>query len=480
VNSEPNFSNHDSRISIHDKKMETINNKTLEKLKYELVRDGVVTYETLEKAEELADVQNINIGQALINSGILSEDTLLKFLESKLHIPYVNLEDYNPDPKCFNFVAFADARRYRIIPLFKIEDVLTVAMADPLDLFAIDKVIETAECSIEPVIASENSIIKKIDEYYKVADTVDSITLPQGSETFDWTEELHKEDAGEEHIQRVIRAILKQAIIEDIHELNFEQSEEGLKVIFKQNGEVLDKGTVPAILNASFVSKLKTLSNLDPSVCEIPQLGKLCFKVEETILIASVSSFPTIMGERISLKIYKPPTVLEKIIPDEKQRGILLNAIEKPGIILVCGSPLSGKTHIIYSLLMETTELKKNIMTIESIAKYELSHVNQCELNENIGFNMDKALRFVEFQSPDVVYLEGIKTREAFEFLSELFYNDKTIITEFMANSMTDLRQKLAFEDFQSFKSLISCLVFIHSRESIEVFDKSTLQKYLA
>ena len=126
------------------------------------------------------------------------------------------------------------------------------------------------------------------------------------------------------------------------------------------------------------------------------------------------------------------------------------------------------------------SELKKNIMTIESIAKYDLRHVNQCELNENIGFNMDKALRFVEFQSPDVIYLEGIKTREAFEFLSELYYNDKTVITEFMANSMTDLRQKLAFDDFQSFKSLVSCLVFIHSRESVEVFDKATLQKYLA
>ena len=70
-----------------------------------------------------------------------------------------------------------------------------------------------------------------------------------------------------------------------------------------------------------------------------------------------------------------------------------------------------------------TTEIKKNIMTIESIAKYDLKHVNQCELNENIGFNMDKALRFVEFQCPDVIYLEGIKTREAFEFLSELYYN---------------------------------------------------------
>ncbi len=460
--------------------METINNKTLEKLKYELVRDGIVSYETLEKAEELANVQNINIGQAMINSNILSEDTLLKFLESKLHIPYVNLEDYSPDPKCFNYVAFADAMRYRIIPLFKIEDVLTVAMADPLDLFAIDKIIETAECSIEPIIASEASILKKIDEYYKVADTVDNISLSTANEKFDWTEELHKEDSGEEHIQKVIRAILKQAIIEDIHELNFEQDENGLKVIFKLNGEIIDKGIIPSVLNSAFVSKLKTLSNLDPSVCEIPQLGKLCFKVDNTMLIASISSFPTIMGERISLKIYKPPSKLDKIIPDEKQRATLLNAVEKPGIILVCGAPLCGKTHVIYSLLVETKNIKKNIMTIESIAKYELLHINQCELNENIGFNMDKALRFVEFQSPDVVYLEGIKTRESFEFLSELFYNDKTVITEFMANSMTDLRQKLAFEDFSSFKSLISCLVFIHSRESIEVFDKATLQKYLA
>ena len=459
--------------------METITNKTLEKLKYELVRDGIVSYETLEKADELANVQKINIGQALINSGILAEETLLKFLESKLHIPYVNLEDYQPDEKCFKFVSFADARRYRIIPLFKIEDVLTVAMADPLDLFAIDKVIETAECSIEPVIASEASIMKKIDEYYKVADTVDNITLTaEEDEDFDWTEELHREEAGEEHIQHVIRAILKQAILEDVHEVNFEQVEDGLKVIFRKHGEIYDKGIVPAILNSAFVSKLKTLSNLDATVCEIPQLGKLCFKVENTMLVASVSSFPTIMGERISLKIYKPPMSLDKIIGDEKQRNIIENSLITPGIILVCGSPLSGKTHIIYSILMEAAKSNKNLMTIESIAKYELKGVNQCELNENIGFNMDKALRYVEFQSPDVIYLEGIKTRDSFEFLSELFYSDKVVITEFMANNMTDLRQKLAFEDFQSFKSLISCLIFIHSRDSIEVFDKKALEKY--
>ena len=151
-----------------------------------------------------------------------------------------------------------------------------------------------------------------------------------------------------------------------------------------------------------------------------------------------------------------------------------------PGIILVCGSQLSGKTHIIYSLLLEAAKSNKNIMTIESLSKYNLPKVHQCELNENIGFNLDKALRFIEFQSPDVIYLEGVKTRQAFEYFSELVYNDKTVITEFMANNMTDLREKMSFEDFQSFKSLITAMIFIHSKDSIEVFDKDAIKKYIA
>ena len=119
-------------------------------------------------------------------------------------------------------------------------------------------------------------------------------------------------------------------------------------------------------------------------------------------------------------------------------------------------------------------------MTIESIAKYNLENVNQCEINENIGFNLDKALRFIEFQSPDIIYLEGIKTKEAFDYFSSLVFKDKIVITEFLANNMADLRKKLAFVDFEMFKSLIGCMIFIHSPESLEVFDKKTVQRYLA
>ena len=457
----------------------TVTNKTLEKLKYDLVRTGLVAYETIEQAEEIAKAQNINIGQALINSGVLTEEAILKFLEAKLHIPYVNLDDYALDAKCLKYVNYSDAKKYRIIPLFKIEDILTIAMADPLDLFAIDKVIETAECSIEPVISSEKSILKKIDESYRKEELVGEIYTQEGLE-YDWRDELHSEDLSDNHIQKIIRAILKQAIFENVHEVSFQREDSGFSVNFKKNGEVLNRGHIPDVLTSSFIAKLKTLARLDASVSEVPQLGKLNFKVDEMDVTASISTFPTILGERIFLKIYKPPRALNKIIKFENSLQVIKSALDNPGIIIVCGSPLSGKTHIIYSLLLEAAKKNKNIMTLESITKYELKNVHQCELNENVGFNMDKAARFIEFQSPDIVYLEGIKSKESFDYFANLVFDNKTIIMEFLANNMEDLRYKLSFSDFETLKSLISCMIFIHSKDSIEVFSKETAQKYLA
>ena len=352
-------------------------------------------------------------------------------------------------------------------------------MSDPLDLFAIDKIIETAECSIEPVISSETSIQKKIDEYYKSDESVGEISTQDAIE-FDWKDELHSEDLSDNHMQKIIRAILKQAILENVHEVTFQHEDNGFGVNFKKNGEILNKGNIPSVLASSFVAKLKTLAELDASVSEVPQLGKLSFKVDEMNVIASISTFPTIMGERIFLKIYKPPRHLNQIIKSNSNLNLIKSALNNPGIIIVCGSPLSGKTHIIYSLLIEAADKNKNIMTLESIAKYNLKNVHQCELNENVGFNMDKASRFIEFQSPDIIYLEGIKSKESFDYFANLVFDNKTIIMEFLANNMEDLRYKLSFSDFETLKSLISCMIFIHSQDSIEVFTKESVQKYLA
>ncbi len=463
--------------------MEFVRNKTLEKLKYDLVRDNLIKYEDLEIAEQVASVQNVNIGQVLISSGIITEEKLLKFLENKLHIPYVNLDDYSLDKKCLSYINFNNAQKYKVIPLFEIEGILTVAMSDPLDLFAIDKIVEDAKCEIEPVISSENAVLKKIEEYYSSNNTVGQIFIDENRPKYDWREVLNSENVSsslsDEHIQKLIRAILKQAITEDIHELFFEHVQNGLSVTFRKDSQNILTGEIPGILTSAFIAKLKTLSNLDPSVSELPQLGKLSFKVDNTALIASISAFPTIHGERISIKIYKPPKKLQDIKGlDTKKINTIKASIQQPGIILVCGSGLSGKTHMIYSILSDIATENKNVMTIESITKYNLENVNQCELNEHIGFNLDKAMRFIEFQSPDILYFEGITTKEGLDYFTSLVFKNKTLITEFLAENIADLMKKLSLNEFSMFKSTLSCLIFIHNKESVEVFDKQALEKY--
>ena len=464
--------------------MEIVRNKTLEKLKYDLVRDNLIKYEDLETAEQVADAQHVNIGQVLISSGLIEEDTLLKFLESKLHIPYVNLDDYSLDKKCLGYINLNNAQKYKVIPLFEIEGILTVAMSDPLDLFAIDKIVEDAKCEIEPVISSENAIIKKIEEYYTSSSSVGQIFIDEDRPKYDWREVLNEQDItnslSDEHIQKMIRAILKQAILLNVHELFFEHAPNGLSVIFKDNSQNILTGEIPSVLVSSFIARLKMLSNLDPTVSELPQLGKLSFKVDDVALIASISAFPTIHGERISIKIYKPPKKLSECVLNYKKISIISKAINNPGIILVCGSSLCGKTHMIYSILSEITNNNKNVMTIESITKYNLENVNQCELNEHISFNLDKAMRFIEFQSPDILYFEGINTKEGLDYFTSLVFKNKTLITEFLAENIADLMKKFSLNEFSMFKSMLTCLIFLHNKESIEVFDKAALEKYFS
>ena len=272
-----------------------VDNKTIDKLKYDLVRDNLVTFEDLEKAQEVAAARNTNIGQVLISSSLISEEKLLDFLQEKLHIPSVNLDDYEIDKKCLNLISYQEAMNYKILPLFLIEDTLSVAMADPLDLFAIDKIIERTGKNIDPIISSEKSILKKINEYYETKGKVQDINLEK-DKSYNWQDELHKDDLSEEHIRTLFRAILKHAIAQEVHELYFESTNEGLSVFFKKSMEAYMTGSIPELLINPFIQTLKTLCGLDPSVYEIPQLGKLNFNVDNCELTASISAFNTING----------------------------------------------------------------------------------------------------------------------------------------------------------------------------------------
>ena len=138
----------------------------------------------------------------------------------------------------------------------------------------------------------------------------------------------------DEHIQILIRSILKQAILNNVHEMFFEHVPNGLNVNFRKDAQIVNTGQIPSVLVVPFISKLKTLSALDANVCELPQLGKLVFKVDDIVLTASISAFPTINGERISLKIYKPPKKLKELNLSDSQINSIKNELKSPGLYL--------------------------------------------------------------------------------------------------------------------------------------------------
>ena len=247
---------------------ELLTNKTVEKLKHDLVKEGLINFDDLEKAEEIAVAQKINIAQALIRSNIIEEEPLLKFIESKLHIPYVNLDDYTPDEKTLTYINSQDAIKYKIMPLFAIEDVLTIAMADPMDLFLINNLISTADMKIEPIICSEKSILKAINKYY--FKSPENISLQE--ENIDWRTYITNNIQNEDQLQKLIDVILMQAIHEKVHEIFFEHDPGGFCLKFKHNSNIDNKGELPSLLVPLFIAKLKKMSKLNPDITEMPQL----------------------------------------------------------------------------------------------------------------------------------------------------------------------------------------------------------------
>lgn len=406
--------------------MEAINNKTLDKLKYALVREKLISYEDLASAETLAKENNLNLAQILLGQNFIQEEDLLKFIEAKLHIPYVNLDDYSLDNHCLKYINLQDAKKYRIIPLFKIEDVLTVAMADPLNLFALNRFIDATRLKIEPIICSERKILLAIKKHY--SETSKEAT-PDSSQSINWEEALNMERHNSEQGNLIISQILKQADLEKAEEIYFEPTFNGLAIKFYKNKKILEKGNIPILLTQLSISSIKTLSGLNPEITAIPQLGKISIENNTTQISAAVSVFPTTKGERVSVKLHKPPENIATILK-EKELIKLKEFFCTTGLILVTGKNIQNNFSLCYSMLSEVAQTGKTVFAIESISRQTLSGVTHCEINEKVGFDIEKIIKHLEFQSPDAVYLEEIWTDDTLIFVKSLIDRNILVIAQ--------------------------------------------------
>lgn len=324
-------------------------------------------------------------------------------LQDNLQTPSIDLSLYIVEEAVARKVPAEMARRNRLVPVFEIDQSLTVAMADPLDVFAIDEVQAHTGMRVEPVRATESEIEKVIEQY--LADSGG-----QGLGSVAVGREQEASAAG------ILNSLIAEATKQGASDIHIEPEEDLVRIRQRVDGVLHETMTLPKSFESSLITRVKILSKLDIAEKRLPQDGRIQLKMGGKHVDIRVSIQPTVVGENVVLRILDRESILrgvEKLGLCEAKLKIFEEAIKRPyGMILVTGPTGSGKTTTLYSALNRISSHNLNIMTIEDPVEYRLELVRQTQVNPVAGYTFASGLRALLRQDPDVIMVGEIRDRE--------------------------------------------------------------------
>ncbi|MFH1239171.1 MAG: ATPase, T2SS/T4P/T4SS family, partial [bacterium] len=393
----------------------------------EILREaGLISEDQLREALEVQQRTGERLGRILVKLGMIEEDKMMDYLGDQLGIPHINLTTYTVDPEVIKLIPEKMARKYQAFPLFKIGDALTVAMADPFDVVALDNLKYISKCKIEPAIASDSKIMRAIDQYYRSLAIMSEIS--EGAESIEILTAGKQSDmdlgdasalVDEAPVIKLINSIIMQAIQSRASDIHIEPEKNIMRVRFRVDGVLHEIMSPPKRLHAPMISRVKVMAEMDIAEKRLPQDGRFHVKFWEKEIDFRVSTLATINGEKVVLRILDKSAFsfgLEQLgfSPDILTKFEKL--VKKPyGIILVTGPTGSGKTTTLYAALDKINTLDKNILTIEDPVEYELKSVNQIPINAKVGLSFAEVLRTVLRQDPNVIMIGEIRDVETAE-----------------------------------------------------------------
>ncbi|MDY6863940.1 MAG: GspE/PulE family protein [Thermodesulfobacteriota bacterium] len=328
-------------------------------------------------------------------------------------IPHVDLESYLIDEKIIKMVPESLARRYQLIPLFKIGNTLTVAMADHQDIFALDEVRLNTGCEVEPVVSTDIQIKAAIDRYYGVSDSIKEIIKELAEKG---TGHLESEEAP---AIRLLNLIIARAIKDGVSDIHLESDENSMRIRYRIDGVLHEVTHLPKDIQSAIISRVKVMGDMDIAESRIPQDGRSQIKMEGKEIELRISTFPAIYGENLVLRILDQSTALKELEDLGFSREILERykaLIKRPhGIILVTGPTGSGKTTTLYASLNRINSPEKNIITIEDPVEYRLKLIRQTQINPRAGVTFATAIRSILRQDPDIILVGEIRDLETAE-----------------------------------------------------------------
>lgn len=437
-----------------------------------LVRENLITTQQLREALEYQRVHGGRLGLNLVKLGIISDDVITAVLSRQYGVPSINLELFQIEEETIKLIPHEVALKYTVLPISKVGATLTLAMADPTNVFAMDDIKFMTGLNVEPVIASEASLQMAISRYYTSSKAIDVVKSGQddfakiaakisrngngakgtdekltdsdlnvsldkfkfegaaGAEDFEVVEENEEIDlaalaqASEDApVVRLVNVLLVDSLRRGASDIHVEPYEKDFRIRFRIDGVLYDVMHPPMKMRDALISRLKIMSKLDISEKRLPQDGRIKIKVKidnrSRELDFRVSTLPTLFGEKVVLRLLDK----EKLMLDMTKLGFEPQSLElfqrniaKPyGMVLVTGPTGSGKTNTLYSALQSLNTPETNIMTAEDPVEFNLPGINQVQMKEQIGLNFAAALRSFLRQDPNIILVGEIRDFETAE-----------------------------------------------------------------
>jgi len=399
-----------------------------DKLNKALVEKKIVSKENLEKALEIQKSQGGKISDILVTNSFVDKNKLMSFLSEELGTPPIELSRFKIDPKIIKIIPKKTARHYQIIPISKMGNLLTIAMADPLNILATDDIKTLTGLRIGVVISTDKDIKDALDQYYgqdtheaieKIIEDIEEAKRIQmidqiGTEEMDSSELMKLTQ--EAPIVKITNLLLAEAVKLRASDILIEPMEREVKIRYRVDGALQEGRNPPKAMHPAIVSRLKVMSDLNIAETRLPQDGRFKLRIENREIDFRLSVLPSSFGEKVALRVLDKNQAmlnLDVLGFEKKPLNDLKKAATYPhGMILVCGPTGCGKSTSLYSILKLVDAPDKNIVTVEDPVEYELKNINQVTAQPNIGLTFASALRSILRQDPDIIMVGEIRDYE--------------------------------------------------------------------
>jgi type IV pilus assembly protein PilB len=399
---------------------------TPDKLGDILVRDGLITADQLKRALAEQKSSGGRLGYTLVKLGFVEETEITKMLARQYRMPAVDLSRFEVDPKILKLISADIAAKYAVLPLKREGRTLTIAIADPNNVAAIEDIKFITRCDIFPVIAGEYTLRNAIDKYYAQSDAQLASLLKsvedEGGDDLEVVSEQQDEEvkaselAEDAPVVKLINGLLTDAVKRGASDIHIEPFEHEMRVRYRVDGALQEVMRPPVKMRAALTSRVKIMAQLNIAERRVPQDGRIKLKMGSKVIDFRVSTLPVLFGEKIVLRILDKGNLtfdLSKFGFEPKAEADLLKAILNPyGMVLVTGPTGSGKTTTLYSALSKINTIEVNIMTAEDPVEYNLMGINQVLVRNEVGMTFAAALKAFLRQDPNIIMVGEIRDLE--------------------------------------------------------------------